>query len=387
MTEIALRTTKPASSLKRRRAKAALANLFIGDSLSMPVHWFYNPGDILRTFGKFGITGLEAAPEHHPSSIMSLHSTSGGGRARLQRGQSPEVVGNIILKGRAHLWGRPNGHYHHGMLAGDNTLNAWWARLLITYITNEPDYDINQWASAYIDFMTADPPSHPDTYAESCHRGYFANLAAGKPALKCGAVTHDTPSMGALVTVAPLALALLANESSIEHTCEVCRQHVWLTHPDEGLMNVVDAYVTLINTLLCREDSVGDVSPFVTAASVINGVRLDKLLAADKPDNFVVGKTYSLACYITDSWPSVCYLAARHHQDAAKALLTNTNLGGENAHRGSVLGTLVGLAGASFQCDWYKGLRLQPTLDTQLEHYLDRFYPEPAESNTTDATD
>jgi len=363
-------------NLRRRRVKAALINLFIGDSLSMPVHWFYNPGDIIRFFGKNGITGLEAAPETHPSSIMSLHSTTGGGRSRGQPNSGQEIVGDVILKGRRHLWGRPNGHYHHGMQAGDNTLNAWWARLLINYMNSQKQYQAETWVQAYIEFMTADPPGYPDTYAESCHRGFFANWSAGRPALACGAVTHDTPSMGALVTVAPLALALLGMGRTLEDTCATCRKHVWLTHPDKGLLLVVDAYVILIQTLLEREAEASDINPFVEAASVIKGTKLDKLLAADRGDAYVVGRTYSLACYITDSWPSVCYLAARYHDDDARALLTNTNLGGENAHRGSVLGTLIGLASARYSDGWYTQLSLHPELESELEQYLDNFYPD-----------
>lgn len=364
------------AALKRRRVKAALANLFIGDALSMPVHWFYNPGDIIRLYGKHGITRLEAAPDSHPSSIMSLHSTTGGGRSRLKSSSSQEIVGDIILKGRRHLWGRPNGHYHHGMQAGENTLNAWWARRLINHLLSSENYQTKEWIEAYIDFMTADPPSYPDTYAESCHRGFFANFAAGKAAVECGAVTHDTPSMGALVTVAPLALALLGTGTTLQDTCAICRKHVWLTHPDQGLLRVVDAYVTLMNTLLCRDEDIHDTSPFSTAASVITGTNLNKLLAAKQGDAHIVGRTYSLACYITDSWPSVCYLAAKYHDDDARALLTNTNLGGENAHRGSVLGTLVGLAGAHYSTPWYSGLTVHTELDAELEQFLDRFYPE-----------
>ena len=360
----------------RQRVKAALANLFIGDSLSMPVHWFYNPGDIIKAFGKQGITGLEAAPDVHPGSIMSLHSTTGGGRSRGLKSTSSEIVGEVILKGRRHLWGQPGTHYHHGMQAGDNTLNAWWARRLINYCVTHEQYRIEEWAQAYIDFMTADPPSYPDTYAESCHRGFFANWAANKPALTCGAVTHDTPSMGALVTVAPLALSLLGSGHPIDHVYAVCREHVWLTHPDKTLLKVVDSYVVLLNTLLSRDDSAPtNTAPFSTAAAVIPGTRLDKLMGAGVADNHVVGRTYSLACYITDSWPSVCFLAAKYHDDVQRALLTNTNLGGENAHRGSVLGTLVGLASGNYPHNWYTELTIHAELDRELEAYLDRYFP------------
>ena len=66
--------------LQQLRTDAALKNLFVADALAMPVHWYYNPLDIEKAFPG-GITRLEAAPEYHPGSIMSLHSTAKGGRA------------------------------------------------------------------------------------------------------------------------------------------------------------------------------------------------------------------------------------------------------------------------------------------------------------------
>lgn len=363
--------------LKRARVKAALANLYIGDALSMPVHWFYNPVDIIKFFPPYGITKMEAAPQYHPNSIMNLHSTSSGGRKSKKNSIEREVVGDVILKGKSHLWGRANGHYHHEMQAGENTLNAWWAKWLMNSLTRNDHYDCDNWAKEYVELMTANKPAHPDTYAESCHRGFFANYILGKDLRKCGAVTHDTPSMGALVTVAPLALALLASEP-LEVAQEKCKEHVWLTHPDKGLMHVVDSYVVLINSLLNR--TINESNELVEdaiekAASVIPGTKLEKLLKQEREDSYVVGRTYSLACYISDSWPSVCFLASKYYEDPKKALLINTNLGGENAHRGSVLGTIIGLASSSFDKDLYESLAQHEDLDRQINQYLEKFYP------------
>ena len=222
--------------------------------------------------------------------------------------------------------------------------------------------------------MTADPPAHPDTYAESCHRGFFANLVAGNSPLDCGAVTHDTPSMGALVTLAPLALALLASRPLAE-VQKQCREHVWLTHPDEMLMSVVNSYVALMSQLITRPADSTDVAEFIEAAAVIPKTQLAPLIKQKRGDAYVVGRLYSLACYISDSWPSVCYLAARYGQTPKKALLINTNLGGENAHRGSVLGTLTGLASGLYDDSLYESLDQHETIDHDLHVWLDRFYP------------
>jgi hypothetical protein len=66
------------------------------------------------------------------------------------------------------------------MKAGENTLNAHCARVVTRSITAAGGcYDKTCFLTDYIDFMTADPPRHPDTYAESFHRGSVLGLILG----------------------------------------------------------------------------------------------------------------------------------------------------------------------------------------------------------------
>jgi hypothetical protein len=50
------------------------------------------------------------------------------------------------------------------------------------------------------------------------------------------------------------------------------------------------------------------------------------------------------------------YLAFKYRKDPKAALLANTNLGGENAHRGAVLGGIVSLSCASTVDGWFRQL-------------------------------
>ncbi len=52
------------------RMKNALWGIFIGDSLSMPVHWYYNRDNIFKDFGKDGITQYEDAKHPHPEAFF-----------------------------------------------------------------------------------------------------------------------------------------------------------------------------------------------------------------------------------------------------------------------------------------------------------------------------
>lgn len=362
----------PGRDLQYIRARAALSSLFVGDSLAMPVHWYYNPEDIQQAFPE-GLWKLEAAPESHPGSIMSLHSTRRGGRSSSPQlnAQASEIVGKVILKGRRHLWGQPNRHYHHGMKAGDNTLNAHYARVLIrTLIAASGCYNPDTFLEDYIAFMTADPPLHNDTYAESFHRGFFANLTAGKPPLQCAALTHDTPSIGGLVAIGPLALhQSLAGQDS-PGLAATCRTHLLLTHPDRRLSQIAEGYAALIDGLLHRPPQADPRALLVTAARETLDLDLESLARRARFDEEVVGGRYSTACYITDSWPGVLYLAYKYCEDPKAALLANANLGGDNVHRGAVLGLLVSLACGRTLEEWFAQLLDRQAISAEIDALL-----------------
>ena len=361
------------SSFLSRRVASALKTQFVADSLAMPVHWYYNPMDIERAFPG-GIQRFEAAPDFHPSSIMSLHSTSSGGRHFGRRGTSgdqPQVVGDVILKGRAKYWNVPNVHYHQGMGPGDNTLNAYCARVLMRSLANAGEhYDPQAFLSDYIGFMTADPPAHPDTYAESYHRGFFANLQAGLPPEKCAMTTHDTPSVGGLVTVAPLVFSQRLQGVGVSEIQAVCQKHVALTHPDESLMKVCDRYVTLLCGFMEGPDEAGAEALLAEAGKGVAGLDVAGLVKRNLPDLQVVGRLYSSACYISDSWPVVLYLAYKYHRDPWLALKVNTNLGGDNVHRGMVLGSLLGLLHGDVATGWFDQLVAHKAIGQEIDSLI-----------------
>lgn len=365
------------NSIILERARSALWLVFTADALSMPVHWFYNPGDIRTYFGPDGITKMEPAPSTHPSSIMNLHSTSGGGRGRQDAGK--QVVGDIILQGKRKFWGQSRMHYHNGLPAGEHTLNAYCARwMLHSLAKNGGRYSRDDFFNYYVEMMTADEANakHPDTYAESYHRGFFANWAEKKPLEKCGAVTHDTPSVGGLVTVAPLAISELLVDRDVHRVQQLAREHLFMTHPDEGLAKICDDYVALMDSLLFRDQGVDGAAILKSMATKYipaSQYPLDKLLPLE--DTQIIGRLFSPACYISDSWPSLLFLAVKYQSDPEKALLANTNAGGENCHRGSVLGSLVGLAADDDKLGKFKltrQLRHKAEIEKEIEELLSK---------------
>jgi ADP-ribosylglycohydrolase len=357
--------------LHYQRANAALQNLFVADALAMPVHWYYSLRDIEKAFPG-GVKQLEPAPQFHPSSIMSLHSTSSGGRRAGNAGsRQPEVVGEVILKGRQQYWNKPNTHYHQGMSAGENTLNAHCARVLMRCLARTGgQYDPAAFLSDYIDFMCADVAQHYDTYAESYHRGFFANLQRGLPPERCAALTHDTPSIGGLVTVAPLVLAGRIRDIALDTLRADVQTHVQLTHPDALLLRIADDYTQLLNTLLHTTDN-SDVAGII-ADTALRSMRLDLpgLMLKKRDDREVIGQLYSSACYIDGAWPGILYLLYKYHDQPEAALIANTNLGGDNVHRGAVLGVLLGLIHGHTIVPWYNALTAKQQIDQEIAQLL-----------------
>jgi len=344
------------------RARAALQLSFIADALAMPVHWFYNPQDIYTVFPG-GVKRFEAAPPVHPISFMSLPSTN-------EDNSSLQVVGDIILKGKREYWGSTNQHYHRGMIAGENTLNLHCMRVLIRSIAhNNKQYDVTHFLHDYIQFMTADTPQHPDTYAEAYHRTFFTNLAKGIPPEKAATRTEDSASIGGLVGISPIALTALMQKRDLAHAQLLCRTHLFLTHPDEHLAIICDAYVALIDSLLFRETE--DVRTLIAAtAKQSAGIDVSLLAKQYQDDNDVVGKLFSRACPINDSWPSLLYLAWKYSDNPLEALIANTHLGGDNCHRGAVLGVILGLATQCSMDNWFMQLTEANAIKKELDDIL-----------------
>ncbi len=352
------------------RIRGALWGMMIGDALAMPVHWYYRLSELQRDFGV--IRDYQAPKDVHPSSIMSLSSTSRAGRGN----QTGDVVGEVILKGKKHHWGPAHRHYHHGMQAGENTLNALCARLLLRSLCRMKGHDTADFLSEYVQFMTTEG-SHNDTYAESYHRDFFANWARGVPVHRCaGQAGHDTASIGGLVGLAPVVLAVAA-QGDVEQAVQAGLRQLRLTHQSQPLEAFASAYCRLLAQLVYAPPP--SLTPLLQAQTPGLGKGLSALLgqAPDHRDaaTRVVGGMYSPACYIEDSFPSVLYLAARYAQDFESALIANTNAGGDNCHRGSVLGALLGawLGFEAIPLRWRQGLLAGPALAQEVDDFIGTF--------------
>lgn len=355
---------------KAERMRGALWGMFVGDALSMPVHWYYNIAALWQDFGQ--IRDYQAPKIHHPNSIMALANTGKAGRGS----QDGDIVGNVILKGKKHHWGQANRHYHQGMQAGDNTLNLLCARVLLRSLNANGHYDSTDFLHDYIRFMT-ETDRHNDTYAESYHRDFFANYENGIAPEHCaGTEGHDTASIGGLVSLSLVIMASM-RDGDLATTNKTALTHQRLTHSS----SLLERHSLQLSNLLFHifNDTTPNTEQLACAAASNLGFPaaqvLERIRHKKGTDLDVIGGILSPACYVDQSFPSVLYLAARYHDDIESALIANTNVGGDNCHRGAVLGAILGatLGKDAIPKRWIDRLTAHSELHEEIEIFIAKY--------------
>jgi ADP-ribosyl-[dinitrogen reductase] hydrolase len=322
------------------RYRGALYGLFIGDALAMPVHWYYDTSALQRDYGR--VTDYLAPKNPHPDSILWRSSY----RPLNEKGN--------ILRDQDQYWGKRGIHYHQFLEAGENTLNLKLCDLLIESLNTNRGYSADDYLKRYIAFMTT-PGSHRDTYVEEYHRHFFTNYAAGKNPHQCGVMEKHISGLVGLVPI------VLFYRHSPNRAREAALEHLSLTHLGQKMVTAAELLIHLLLEVISGK---------TLREVLLQQIRDQKnplygfpyLEWLDDPDEAVVGRRFSTACYVEDSVPSVLYLALKYHDRPEEGLIANTNLGGDNVHRGSVLGALLGAANGleAFPSRWVDGLHHAP---------------------------
>ncbi|XP_076579793.1 uncharacterized protein LOC143316013 [Chaetodon auriga] len=374
----------------RRSVGEALWAMCAADSMSMPVHWYYDINDIWRDFGGW-ISSFTSPRNRHPSSILTLSNTTGSGRSAWSSGgKRPDVVGNVILHDKLDLWKSSNGsvHYHQGLQSGDNTLNVLCSLRAVRSLVSGRFTDVSQpdaraaVLSDYVHFLTK-PGSHRDTYAESFHRSFFADWQDSRPTLPHEVLTFaekrsrqklSSPSadsqldaIGCLTVILPfILLSASANE---EQAVSAAVEFVKLTHPHPKVPEYVSIYSRALHAVLggagvrqqaehaLRKLDVWDTcQSYSRKAARFPESSEERLKVHQSAVNYL-----GLACYTKGALSSMFYLAHEFHDDPRGGILANTNCGGENCNRGAALGALLGAggsySGATIPQEWKDELR------------------------------
>ncbi len=311
---------KPALAL-HFRLTGALFGAFIGDALAMPVHWYYDTAAMARDYG--WVKDFVQPRNPHPDSILWRSK---------YRPVRPDAD---ILHSQAQFWGQRGIHYHQFLKAGENTLNLQLSQLLMDSLLEQEQYDQQLYLDQYVAFMTT-AGRHNDTYVEECHREFFTAWAQQKKG--SSAQLPDEKHIGGLCLPLPL---LLFFQDRWESALQLAEHHLALTHPGPLMRHALACFADILHDILHGADvrqSLKKNRP--KPLQQLTGYPFAEL--SSRADEDVARNVFSTACYIQQSLPLTLYLAWKYQDDPEQALVVNTNLGGDNCHRGVVLGALLG---------------------------------------------
>ena len=325
-----------------QQAARAFRGALVADAVAMPVHWYYDQRALLRDYPEFSVAELVeyVAPRSpHADSILWRSS------------YTPLNEKGEILHDQARFWGQRGVHYHQFLRPGENTLNFQLAVELAALVRRDRGYDPEAWLERYVAFMRT-PGTHRDTYVEEYHRHFFTNLAAGRRPITCG--VRDV-HIGGLAPVPALVAALGPRHPDLRR---LVRLHVGLTHKDDEVLEAAEILTRML-VRACGGDDLRTVileegAGWISAAAVRAWER--------EPDHVVVGGRLSSACYIPDAFPAALFLAWRHAGNVAAGVTANARVGGDNCHRGAVVGGLLA-ASSPIPNRFGEGLAARGTVD------------------------
>jgi ADP-ribosylglycohydrolase len=186
---------------------------------------------------------------------------------------------------------------------------------------------------------------------EEYHRGFFTKYSDGKNPRKCA--IHDE-HIGGLAQVA--ALCFVLQDLDLPELRAAVKEHVGLTHAHANVLRAADTLARLLFRI--REGALLREAIQREAGDWISSTKADHWSC--QPDTHVIGQRFSPACYIAESMPASLYLAWKYHDDFSAGIIANAMVGGDNCHRGAVVGSLLGAA-CGISETWLSGLKALPS--------------------------
>ncbi len=401
------------------RMKNALWGAFVADAMAMPVHWYYQRKYIQEGFDG-GITKYEDAPHPHPESFMVGNNYHPNITKAKELGRPFDIAHehirfyntnyndfNIALAVHAgeHKNAMPQKderyHYHHGLKAGENTVGANLMRVLMRSVIKEGKYNQERFIEDFVSYLTT-PGLNRDAYTEVYIRAWFENYSEGVPPHACAEEQRNVWSIASNGGIIRPLLLSLTSKSTFQ-ALGVALQHQQITHRSDNVSSALTVLVPLLRELLAKKPPMPTLK---NAASKVqrtkisgeelsktyadhNGpgnipkdemwdihtqfsdqtVDLDALVKAFS-ENEILGSVFTTGCYPEQSLPVLMYLLYKNDFDFEASVLANANAGGDNVHRGIILGMLAGAASEEIPKALKEGLVEYESIDKEIEAFV-----------------
>lgn len=346
-----------AAGLAADRIRGALWGALCADALGMPAQWYYG--------GMFQIAkDYKGLIKKYVQPVEFLEHS-------FMIGSATPAIGRVINHGKARYWELADAsksptrgwHHHFGLKAGENTLEGHMLRLHMRAVAaaggNAPDPA--KLRDEYIRFMTA-KGSHNDVWACVYHRVFFARLDEGVPPEDCPEGGEDIETVESASTLIPVILAAARRdpeqaENEIYQTIRVTRQ----------CTRTVASFGRILSGAL-RRILAGD-----GLAAVAEAVSAELYPDAGPLAERIEGRKDPMAStFLVESFPSLLHYMIRYQGSVKDLVLANVNVGGENTHRGHILGALAGAAHglAGIPPEWIEGLLKREEIKAEVEAFV-----------------
>ena len=268
------------------KAQAMLLASFVGDALSLGVHWIYNTRVIDKKWGQVENYIKPERPTYHPTKDLGDFT-----------------------------------HY------GDQTL------VLLESVAENSGYSLSHFADSWQAFF-----KNYDGYFDSATKDTLENLGAGKEITAAGSGSDDLPGAG---RIAPLVYCYRSDEDKL---VESARSQTAFTHNHP---EVIDSAEIVARATL---KVFGGQTPVAAIKQVVNDgfprkpytTWVQEGIESAAQDTRQAILDFGQMCEVAVVFPCVIHLVTKYEENLSQALIANAMAGGESAGRGMIAGMLLG---------------------------------------------
>ncbi len=295
------------------KRRGAVIGAFIGDALSLGVHWWYDTSRITDIHGRYTELSDPPADGYHP--------------------------------------GRKAGDFTH---YGDQMLT------LFAGIAETGAFDLERFSADWRGLFDG-----YDGYMDMATKKTLAWYARGKSATDAGSRAGDFAGAS---RIAPI-VALYADMP--EKLTAAVREQTAMTHNDPATLDTADFFAR-VTASVCRGTPPVRAMEKLAAdygASTV-GLWVEKGIASVEKDTVIAIKDFGQACATSLVFPGVVHLIAKYESDPESALIEAVNAGGENAARAAMTGMVLGAhhGASALPSRWISGMTAWP----EIQEYLNR---------------
>ena len=268
------------------QARAMLLASFVGDALSLGVHWIYNTNVIDKKWGRVENYLKPERPTYHPTKDLGDFT-----------------------------------HY------GDQTL------VLLESVAENSGYSLNHFATSWQDFF-----KNYDGYFDGATKDTLDNLAAGRELIAAGSGSDD---LAGAARIAPLVYCYRNDEGKL---IQSVRSQAAFTHNNPEVIDSAEIFARAALQVLDGQTPVTAIKQVVDdgfsrepyTAWVQEGLQSATVETRQAMLDF------GQMCEVESAFPCVIHLVAKYEKNLSQALIENAMAGGDSAGRGLIAGMVLG---------------------------------------------